>query len=186
MKIWAVLATIFLIASLCLNVWYYTETTNLNNNIKQQNDNLDLELGLDRDSRYQAPFETIFELMSNTNILVDSILGYRMQHFQSLQENEGLGDEKAITTVTRKLTISMNGQGTINPSVGTYEYPGGTQVAINVSPIYGWDFDHWSGDATGTSHTIVITMDSDKRVTAYFDDGTSTSVRSWCTGYGCN
>jgi uncharacterized repeat protein (TIGR02543 family) len=79
---------------------------------------------------------------------------------------------EAITAVKHNLTISTNGQGTINPSEGTYEYPSGTQVTINVSAIPGWDFDHWSGDATGTSHTIVITMDSDKNVTAYFDDTT--------------
>lgn len=77
---------------------------------------------------------------------------------------------KAITTVTHNLTISINGQGIINPGEGIHEYPSGTQVTINVSAISGWNFDHWSGDATGTSHTIVITMDSDKSVTAYFED----------------
>jgi uncharacterized repeat protein (TIGR02543 family) len=77
---------------------------------------------------------------------------------------------KAITTVTHNLTISINGQGIINPSEGIHEYLSGTQVTINVSAISGWGFDHWSGDATGTSHTIVITMDCDKSVTAYFED----------------
>jgi hypothetical protein len=174
MRAWGIIATVLLAASLCLNVWYYTGTTNLNTNIKQQNENLDLELGLGRDSKYQLPFETMYELTSNTNILVKSILGYRMQYSQLFQESDILGDEKAITTATYNLTISINGQGNINPSEGTYEHPGGTQVTINVSPIFGWDFDHWSGDATGTSPTIVITMDSDKHVTAYFNDGTST------------
>jgi uncharacterized repeat protein (TIGR02543 family) len=84
---------------------------------------------------------------------------------------------KTITTVTHNLTISINGQGIINPSEGNYEYPSGTQVTINVSAISGWEFDHWSGDATGTSHTIVITMDSEKSVTAYFEDETSILVR---------
>ena len=186
MKAWAVIATVFLIASLCLNVWYYTETTNLNTNIKQQNENLDLELGSERDSKYQMPFEIMYELTSNTNILVNSILGYRMQYSQLFQEYDRLGDEKAITTATYNLTISINGQGTINPSEGIYEHDSGTQVSINVSPISGWDFDHWSGDATGTSPTIVITMNSDKNVTAYFDDGTSTSEGMWCSkAYGC-
>jgi uncharacterized repeat protein (TIGR02543 family) len=186
MKSWAIIATIFLIASLCLNVWYYTETTNLNTNIKQQNENLDLELGLEGDSKYRMPFETMYELMSNTNILVKSILGYRMQYFQSFQECDSLGDEKAITTVTHNLTISINGQGIINPGEGTHEYNNGTQVTITVSSISGWDFDHWSGDATGTSPTIVITMDSDKNVTAYFEDENSTSQRIYgCTVYGC-
>jgi uncharacterized repeat protein (TIGR02543 family) len=82
---------------------------------------------------------------------------------------------EAITTVKHNLTISINGQGTINPSEGSYEYSSGTQVTINVSAISGWDFDHWSGDATGSSPTIVITMDSDKNVTAYFEDETTIS-----------
>jgi len=77
---------------------------------------------------------------------------------------------KAITALTHNLTISINGQGIIDPGEGTHEYPSGTQVAISVSSISGWSFDHWSGDATGTSPTIVITMDSDKGVTAYFED----------------
>jgi uncharacterized repeat protein (TIGR02543 family) len=187
MRTWAVIATVFLMASLCLNVWYYTETTNLNTNIKQQNENLDLELGLERDSKYQLPFETMYELTSNTNILVKSILGYRMQYSQLFQEYDRLGDEKAITTATHNLTISINGQGIINPGEGTHEYNSGTQVTITVSSISGWDFDHWSGDATGTSPTIVITMDSDKNVTAYFEDENSTSERIYgCNAYGCS
>ena len=118
MKSWAIIATIFLIASLCLNVWYYTETTNLNTNIKQQNENLDLELGIEGDSKYQMPFEIMYELTSNTNILVNSILGYRMQYFQLFQEYDGLGDEKAITTATYNLTNSRNCQGIIKPGEG--------------------------------------------------------------------
>jgi hypothetical protein len=186
MKSWAIIATIFLIASLCLNVWYYTETKNLNSSIKQQNENLDLELGLERDSEYQLPFEIMYELWSNINTLINSILGYPTDHSQLSQESEILGDEKAITTVTHNLTISINGQGIINPSEGIYEYLSGTQVTINVSTISDWDFDHWSGDATGTSPTIVITMDSDKNVTAYFEDPNSPPKQTWCTGYGCS
>jgi len=79
---------------------------------------------------------------------------------------------EVITIVKHNLTVSINGQGVINPSEGTHEYNSGTQVTITISPISGWDFDHWSGDATGTSPTIVITMDSDKNVTAYFEDET--------------
>jgi hypothetical protein len=185
MKSWAIIATIFLIASLCLNVWYYTETKNLNSNIKQQNENLDLELEPERDSEYQLPFEIMYELWSNINTLFNSILGYDTEHSQLFQESDTLGDEKAITTGTHNLTISINGQGNINPGEGIYKYPSGTQVTINVSSISDWDFDHWSGDATGTSPTIVITMDSDKSVTAYFEDPNSPPEQTWCTGYGC-
>lgn len=77
------------------------------------------------------------------------------------------------TTMTHDLTINVDGQGTTNPSVGTYEYDSGTQVTITASPASGWGFDHWSGDTSGTSSTVVITMDSDKDVTAYFEEETS-------------
>ncbi len=73
------------------------------------------------------------------------------------------------SATTHDLTISVNGQGTTNPSAGTYEYDSGTKITITASPASGWKFDHWSGDASGTSPTIVITMDCDKDVTAYFE-----------------
>ena len=83
------------------------------------------------------------------------------------------------TTATHDLTISVNGQGSTSPSVGTYEYYDGTQVTITASPASGWEFNHWSGDASGTSPTIVITMDSNKDVTAYFEQetGVGSNVR---------
>jgi hypothetical protein len=73
---------------------------------------------------------------------------------------------------TYDLTISVSGQGTTNPSLGTYTYDKGTQVNISASPASGWAFDHWGGDASDTSPAIVITMDSDKNITAYFEKET--------------
>ncbi len=70
---------------------------------------------------------------------------------------------------TRDLTININGQGTTNPSPGTHTYDDGTQVTITASPASGWKFDHWGGDASGTSNTVAITMNSSKDVTAYFE-----------------
>ena len=57
--------------------------------------------------------------------------------------------------------------------MGTYNYNSGTQVTITASSASDWEFDHWSGDASGTSPTIVLTMDSDKDITAYFEEETS-------------
>jgi beta-lactamase superfamily II metal-dependent hydrolase len=79
------------------------------------------------------------------------------------------------TTATHNLTIAVNGQGATNPNAGIYEYNSGTQVTITASPASGWEFDHWSGDVSSTSPTIVITMDSDKDVTAYFEEKSSVS-----------
>lgn len=81
-------------------------------------------------------------------------------------------DCSSSSDTTRDLTISVNGQGTTNPSPGTHTYDDGTQVTITASPDSGWKFDHWDGDISGTSSTIVITMDSNKNVTAYFQQET--------------
>jgi hypothetical protein len=77
---------------------------------------------------------------------------------------------ETIPIVSHDLTIGVIGQGTINPSIGTHKYDNGTQVTITASPASGWKFDHWSGDASGASATIVMTMDSDKDITAYFEE----------------
>jgi beta-lactamase superfamily II metal-dependent hydrolase len=77
-----------------------------------------------------------------------------------------------LITMTHNLTINVNGQGTTKPAAGTYEYDSGTQVTITASPASGWEFDHWSGDSSSTSPTIVITMDSDKDIIAHFEKET--------------
>ena len=81
-------------------------------------------------------------------------------------------DCSSSSDTTHDLTINVNGQGTTNPSPGTHTYDDGTQVTIAASPASGWEFDHWGGDASGTSHTVAITMDSGKDVTAYFKQET--------------
>ena len=69
---------------------------------------------------------------------------------------------------TRELTIGVDGQGTTTPSPASYTYNEGTQVTITATPASGWRFDHWGGDALGTSTTVIITMNSNKNITAYF------------------
>ena len=75
--------------------------------------------------------------------------------------------------VTYNLTMSVNGQGTTIPSPGTYTYDEGTQVTVTASPASNWRFNHWSGDASGSSPMVVVTMDSDKNVIAYFEEVTT-------------
>ncbi|MBA7625615.1 hypothetical protein ES703_33047 [subsurface metagenome] len=66
------------------------------------------------------------------------------------------------------LTIATAGAGTTSPSPGTYTYDEDTGVSITAIPNSGYEFDGWSGDATGTTNPITISMDSDKSITANF------------------
>jgi len=66
--------------------------------------------------------------------------------------------------------------GTIDPAPGTYSYYINSEVEITASPYSGYTFSGWSGDASGTTNPIDITMDDNKSVTANFteipdDDG---------------
>jgi len=65
MKVWGIMATILLIASLCFNVWYYSETTNLNVEASHYLEQFNGQ----HYSGYQLPHETIADLRSNIHDL---------------------------------------------------------------------------------------------------------------------
>jgi len=66
------------------------------------------------------------------------------------------------------LTIAAGSGGTTNPSPGSYAHDAGTNVSVTAIPNSGYHFSGWSGDASGTTETITITMDSNKSITASF------------------
>jgi PKD repeat protein len=59
-----------------------------------------------------------------------------------------------------------NGSITLDPPGGVYDE--GTVVTLTAVPDVGWQFDHWSGDLSGSQNPTIITMDADKSVTANF------------------
>jgi len=67
------------------------------------------------------------------------------------------------------LTILTASGGTTDPAPGTYIYDFGTEVIITAIPDSDVRFNGWSGDASGISNPVTITLDSDKSVTANFD-----------------
>jgi len=69
-------------------------------------------------------------------------------------------------TYTLSVSVSPSGAGSVSPSSGQYE--SGAQVTLTSTPASGYTFDYWDGDASGSSATIIITMDSDKSVIARF------------------
>ncbi len=74
-----------------------------------------------------------------------------------------------FSNVMHSLLIEVNGHGSINPAVGTYDYPEGSEVTITATPDSGWRFDSWSSavaDHDSASTTVVI--NSDETITANF------------------
>ena len=75
---------------------------------------------------------------------------------------------KAIFTkkapVMYSLTITVDGQGWVNPNGGSYE--AGSRVTLTANPSDGWQFTNWS---TGSSNpTIIVTMNSNMTIKAIF------------------
>ena len=67
---------------------------------------------------------------------------------------------------TLSTSVNPSGAGTVTPSSGTYEE--GTQVTLTATPASGYTFDYWGDDASGSSATINVIIDSDRSVVAHF------------------
>ena len=72
----------------------------------------------------------------------------------------------ATTSYSLTTSVSPSGAGSVSPSGG--QYKAGTSVTLTATPASGYIFDHWSGDASGSSPTITVTMDSNKSIIASF------------------
>ena len=85
--------------------------------------------------------------------------------------------DKAITAnyTQNEYTLSVNivGNGAVNKSPDQATYHHGDLVQLSAVPDAGWQFSAWSGDASGTSSPVSVTMDGNKNVTATFSSGGS-------------
>lgn len=82
-------------------------------------------------------------------------------HF-TYSNGDGGGDEIYILTTS----VVPLGSGSVHPSIGAYG--AGQEVTLTATPYFGYVFDYWSGDAYGTSQTLMVTMDGDMNVVANF------------------
>jgi hypothetical protein len=83
-----------------------------------------------------------------------------------------LGDMEVTAhfdTLQYALTVEIDPPGT---GTVTMEPPGpyqhGQVVTLTANPVLGWEFDHWSGDVTGTLNPVVKVITGDALVTAHF------------------
>ena len=82
------------------------------------------------------------------------------------------GNKAVTATFTQCIyTLSMSVDPVAGGSVGAVPSPPyyyGTVVTLTASANPGYSFDHWSGDASGTSPVATVTMTGDRSVTAHF------------------
>jgi hypothetical protein len=69
---------------------------------------------------------------------------------------------------TLSVIVSPSGAGSVSPAGGEYE--SGVQVTLTASPASGYTFDCWDYTTSGFTFTnpVIITMNSNKTITAHF------------------
>lgn len=58
--------------------------------------------------------------------------------------------------------------GTVAKSPNQVTYNSGTNVQLTATPLAGFTFSSWSGDATGTANPLTVTVNGNKNITANF------------------
>ena len=88
------------------------------------------------------------------------------------------------------LSVSSNpgNGGSVSASPSGSTYLEGTQVTLTANPASGYNFVGWSGDASGSTSTISVTMNGNKNITALFSNGgnppVNTNLVGWATQAG--
>jgi len=62
--------------------------------------------------------------------------------------------------------ININGTVTKNPNLASYN--SGANVVLTATPLAGYTFSSWSGDATGITNPLTVNMNTSKNITANF------------------
>ncbi|NBB76577.1 MAG: hypothetical protein GVY02_04285 [Bacteroidetes bacterium] len=88
-----------------------------------------------------------------------------------------ISEEKTVTAVFSRveytLDVSVQGEGTVSEEVSqnpNKDYAYETVVELTANPDEGWAFVRWEGDLSGSENPEEITMNSDKSVTAVFEE----------------
>ncbi|GGG89107.1 hypothetical protein GCM10011416_01900 [Polaribacter pacificus] len=88
--------------------------------------------------------------------------------------------DKTVTAkfklIRHQLTITAaNGTVTTNPNPVNGTYADGASVTLTATPDAGYGFVNWSGDASGTTNSITVTMNADTNIVANFSATASIS-----------
>jgi len=66
------------------------------------------------------------------------------------------------------LTTAVEGQGSLTPAPGSYDYVSADEITLTATPDAGYVFARWSGDMDGSENPLTINIYEDMTVTAVF------------------
>lgn len=89
----------------------------------------------------------------------------------------------SIAAHTLSLLIEPEAAGQVTADPDWQTYPPGAQVELTAQSSLGYQFDYWTGDLTGQTNPVIITMNKDKTITAHFKNLAEVTCYG-CTEYG--
>jgi len=119
-----------------------------------------------------------YDAGTEVTLVAAPAIGYKFDHWEGSisgsSDNTVItmnSDETAVAVFSKVIytlesRLSPGGGGSVDPPGGNYA--AGATVTLTAMPGTNYRFDHWGGDASGTSATLNVTMDGNKTVTAYF------------------
>lgn len=118
------------------------------------------------------PTSNGFLNLSSSSSLIDAGCSNAGVTYNGSAPDLGAIEYGGSTPTAYTLSTNVSGSGSVSPSSGAYT--SGTSVSLTATPASGWVFSHWSGDASGSSNPISVTMNSNKSVTAVFESPATT------------
>jgi beta-lactamase superfamily II metal-dependent hydrolase len=98
-------------------------------------------------------------------IPVGAVAGYE---FTNVTANHTIAASFAIRTFTLATSVTGGGSLTVAPNLSAYNC--GTSVEISALAHPGWQFDRWTGSASGSDNPLTVVMSADMTITAVFAD----------------
>ena len=104
------------------------------------------------------------------NLLISGSSNIKSNNFVYVLLLANTGDNYLPLGDTYRLTITAI-HGSVNTNPNGPNYSPGTQVWLHAVPCSGYHFERWGDDASGINEQTSIVMNSDKHVTAVFEEG---------------
>ena len=83
----------------------------------------------------------------------------------TMNTNKNVAANSSMKSFTLNINAS-NGSVTKNPNLSAYD--SSSTVQLTATPATGYHFTSWSGDLSGTTNPVTVTMDANKTITANF------------------
>jgi len=118
----------------------------------------------------QSPAKYIYDKTYESKFLVEAQggTGWFEASFMKFSRQGNCGFDIPAGNYTLELFVSPSTGGTVSKAPRESYYPSGSSVTVTATPVEGWKFAGWGGDATGDTNPLTVTMDKNKAITAKF------------------